>query len=84
MPQRFENGEGENHKLIPFGLGRRSCPGAGLAERVMGLTLGTLMQCFEWKRVDGKYINMAEGTGLTMGKVEPLEAMCLCANPVKQ
>ncbi|KAJ0097678.1 hypothetical protein Patl1_28600 [Pistacia atlantica] len=46
-PERFENGENMAHKLMPFGLGKRACPGAGLAQRVIGLTLSSLIQCFE-------------------------------------
>ncbi|KAL6224886.1 hypothetical protein ACLB2K_003741 [Fragaria x ananassa] len=80
-PERFERGEGESQKLMPFGLGRRACPGAGLAQRVLGLTLGSLIQCFEWERVDGTEIDMTEGKGLTMPKAVPLEAMCK-AHPI--
>ncbi|XP_062004033.1 cytochrome P450 81E8-like [Rosa rugosa] len=75
-PERFENGGDESHKLMSFGLGRRACPGAGLAQRVVGLTLGSLIQCFEWERVGEKEIDMKEGKGLTMPKAVPLEAMC--------
>ncbi|KAF2302145.1 hypothetical protein GH714_032932 [Hevea brasiliensis] len=75
-PERFDGGEGEGHKLMPFGLGRRSCPGSGLAQRVIGLTLGSLIQCFEWERVSDKNIDMMEGKGITMPKAVPLEAMC--------
>ncbi|GMN34492.1 hypothetical protein TIFTF001_004708 [Ficus carica] len=75
-PERFENGERWGYKLIPFGLGRRSCPGIGLAQRVVGLTLGSLIQCFEWERIGKEEVDMTEGEGLTMPKVVPLEAVC--------
>ncbi|KAJ9674307.1 hypothetical protein PVL29_023701 [Vitis rotundifolia] len=75
-PERFEGGEGEACRLIPFGLGRRGCPGAGLANRVMGLALAALVQCFEWQRVGEVEVDMSEGKGLTMPKAQPLEAMC--------
>ncbi|GMI80788.1 cytochrome P450, family 81, subfamily D, polypeptide 2 [Hibiscus trionum] len=77
-PERFEQ-DGENDqrhpKMMPFGIGRRSCPGMELGQRVVGLVLGLLIQLFEWKRIDEKMIDMGEGKGLTMPKVEPLEAM---------
>ncbi|EOY15810.1 Cytochrome P450, putative [Theobroma cacao] len=76
MPERFEGGEGEGCKLLPFGVGRRACPGAVLAKRVVALALGTLIQSFEWNRIGTEEINMREGTGLTMPKAEPLVALC--------
>jgi len=75
-PERFECGEADGHKLMPFGLGRRACPGAGLAQRMVGLALGSLIQCFEWERVEEEEVDMAEGDGITMPKVVALEAMC--------
>ena len=75
-PERFANGGDDSHKLMPFGQGRRACPGAALAQRVVGLTLASLIQCFEWERVGEKEVDMTEGKGLTMPKAVPLEAMC--------
>ncbi|XP_065873047.1 cytochrome P450 81Q32-like [Euphorbia lathyris] len=74
-PERFEN-ERCNSKMLAFGLGRRACPGAGLANRVVGLILGCLIQCFEWEKVCGDEVDMSEGSGLTMPKLKPLHVMC--------
>ncbi|KAG8474532.1 hypothetical protein CXB51_031376 [Gossypium anomalum] len=78
-PERFDgNSEKIEHsqKLLPFGLGRRACPGANLAQRMVGLTLGSLIQCFEWERIEGKEIDMSEGKGTITPKLHPLEALC--------
>lgn len=75
-PERFEGGGGEEYKLIPFGMGRRQCPGAGLANRVIALALGSLIQSFELERVGEELVDLTEGKGLAMPKKKPLEAMC--------
>ncbi|XP_047312008.1 cytochrome P450 81Q32-like [Impatiens glandulifera] len=77
-PERFEDGEAERgYKLIPFGMGRRACPGVALAHRIMGLALGSLIQCFDWKRLsENELVDLNEGKGLSMPKAKPLEVMC--------
>ncbi|RZC45313.1 hypothetical protein C5167_038255 [Papaver somniferum] len=79
-PERFEEIEGGNRDgfmLMPFGTGRRGCPGEGLAMRVVGLALGSLIQCFEWDRMNGEeMVDMTEGTGLALPRTHPLEASC--------
>ena len=85
-PERFEVGREteEMSKVLPFGIGRRACPGSALANKVVGLTLGLLIQCFEWERISEKKIDMVEGKGLTMPKMEPFEGMCRACEVVKK
>ncbi|CDP10255.1 unnamed protein product [Coffea canephora] len=61
--------------LIQFGMGRRSYPGSGLTQRVVGLALGSLIQSFDWKRIGEEEIDLAEGTRVSMPKAKPLEKM---------
>ncbi|XVF39838.1 hypothetical protein PTKIN_Ptkin01aG0064300 [Pterospermum kingtungense] len=80
-PERFERLQGSKAAFMPFGLGRRGCPGEGLALSMVGLTLGSLIQCFEWGRIDKKMVDMREGPGLTMPKAQPLLAKCRPRQP---
>ncbi|XP_073121566.1 cytochrome P450 81Q32-like [Henckelia pumila] len=76
-PDRFDgNYQVYNHKFMPFGMGRRSCPGSGLGLRTVGLALGFLIQCFEWERTTIEEVELDEGVGLSMPKMKPLEVMC--------
>lgn len=75
-PERFEiEGTKENrvgYKLMPFGSGRRACPGEGLAMRMIGLTLGSLIQAFELERISEEIEDVEEGARLTMPKINAL------------
>nr|XP_043617256.1 cytochrome P450 76T24-like [Erigeron canadensis] len=79
MPERFLEVEidyrGQNFELIPFGSGRRMCPGLNVAHRMLHIMLGSLIQKFDWKlegdmRVED--MNMEEKFGLTCPRNVPL------------
>ncbi|XP_058750922.1 cytochrome P450 81Q32-like [Vicia villosa] len=79
VPERFEERELDSdiyYNMIPFGVGRRACPGSALAKRFMGNAIASLIQCFEWERIGNEEIDMTEGISITMPKVKPLIALC--------
>jgi cytochrome P450 len=65
---------GQHFHLLPFGSGRRSCPGATLALLVVQTTLAAMVQCFEWKVEYGGdgIVDMEEGPGISLPRAHPL------------
>ncbi|GLJ22365.1 hypothetical protein SUGI_0421010 [Cryptomeria japonica] len=51
----------EYFDMLPFGTGRRGCPGAALADVTVNLVLAQLIHCFEWS-VEGD-LDMTEVFG---------------------
>ncbi|KFK25349.1 hypothetical protein AALP_AA8G101100 [Arabis alpina] len=76
-PERFEGfvGDRDGFRFLPFGVGRRACPAAGLGMRVVALAVGALVQCFEWEKVEEGDIDMRPLFGVGMSKAEPLVAL---------
>ncbi|KAM3688755.1 hypothetical protein ACJW31_10G174900 [Castanea mollissima] len=64
---------GQNFELIPFGSGRRMCPGISFALQVTQLTLATLLHNFEIASPSDEPVDMTEKVGLTNQKATPLE-----------
>ncbi|VVB13968.1 unnamed protein product [Arabis nemorensis] len=77
-PERFEGfvGDRDGFRFLPFGVGRRACPAAGLGMRIVTLAVGALVQCFEWKKVEEEDIDMRPVFGgVSMAKAVPLVAL---------
>ncbi|RYR40097.1 hypothetical protein Ahy_A09g045768 [Arachis hypogaea] len=77
-PERFINGNGEvdedhHFKYLPFGLGRRVCPGASLATQVSLITLARFLQAFDFDSPMDEPLDMREGLGLTLPKLTPVK-----------
>ncbi|KAH1163712.1 hypothetical protein AAZX31_01G168800 [Glycine max] len=67
--------KGQNYELVPFSSGRRACPGASLALRVVHLTLARLLHSFNVASPSNQVIDMTESFGLTNLKATPLEVL---------
>ncbi|XP_038893470.1 cytochrome P450 71B23-like [Benincasa hispida] len=75
FPERFMESnidyKGLNFELLPFGAGRRVCPGMNMGIFTIELTLANLLLCFDWKLPDGmkeEDVDMEEDVGLTVAK----------------
>ncbi|MED6137237.1 hypothetical protein PIB30_063225 [Stylosanthes scabra] len=71
IPERFEKNQvdvrGLDFKLIPFGIGRRGCPGISFGLVSTEYVLANLLYWFDWKLhgQDACSIDMSEMCGLT-------------------
>ncbi|KAM7510308.1 hypothetical protein LguiB_009183 [Lonicera macranthoides] len=81
-PERFLGSKidvkGRDFELIPFGAGRRICPGLPLAMRMVPVMLGSMINLFDWKLdggIEPKNLDMAEKFGLSFQKARPLCAV---------
>ncbi|KAL3649500.1 hypothetical protein CASFOL_005903 [Castilleja foliolosa] len=82
VPERFLDREidfrGQDFELIPFGAGRRICPGLPMAHRTVHLMLATFVEDFGWQLEEGvksEELDMNEKFGITLQKAVPLKAV---------
>ncbi|KAJ4771787.1 hypothetical protein LUZ62_056044 [Rhynchospora pubera] len=83
-PERFLERDidfkGRDFELIPFGAGRRICPGMPLAYRMVHVMLGSLLHRFEWKLPEEAAKNgldMSEKFGVTLAMARHLKAIAI-------
>ncbi|KAK9136185.1 hypothetical protein Syun_015515 [Stephania yunnanensis] len=74
---------GQHYELIPFGSGRRSCPGAAFALQVVTYTLARFLHEFKLAMPNGAPVDMTESVGLTNVKATPLEVLLAPRLPLK-
>ncbi|XP_031475958.1 trimethyltridecatetraene synthase-like [Nymphaea colorata] len=85
-PERFTGAKkgvdvsGQEFELLPFGAGRRMCPGIRLAMKVIQLTLATLVHAFSWELPSGMtppQVDMEELLGLTLKRKVQIQAIAV-------
>ncbi|MED6195678.1 hypothetical protein PIB30_040274 [Stylosanthes scabra] len=81
FPERFEDNDvdvkGRDFRLIPFGSGRRGCPGMNMGLTTTKIVLAQLVHCFSWELplgISRKDLDMSEDSGLTIPRSKHLLA----------
>jgi len=83
-PERFVGSgvdvKGQDLELLPFGSGRRMCPGYVLGLKMVQVTLANLLHAFAWRLPDGvaaEKLSMQEKFGLAVPRLVPPEAVAV-------
>ncbi|XP_002532045.3 cytochrome P450 71AU50 [Ricinus communis] len=82
LPERFLGRNidirGRDFQLLPFGAGRRGCPGIQLGMTVVRLVVAQLVHCFDWELPNGMLpteLDMTEEFSLVTPRAKHLEAI---------
>ncbi|KAF2298769.1 hypothetical protein GH714_027018 [Hevea brasiliensis] len=82
LPERFADTSidlrGHDFQLLPFGSGRRGCPGMQLGLTITRFVLAQLVHCFNWELPDGvlpNELDMSEIFGLSVPRANHLVAV---------
>ncbi|KAG5539704.1 hypothetical protein RHGRI_020046 [Rhododendron griersonianum] len=78
-PERFLDStldyKGNDYGFLPFGAGRRICPGIPMAAKLVPLVLASLVHFFDWSlpgEIDPNGLHMSEKFAVTLQKEQPL------------
>jgi len=84
VPERFV-GAGDAYfrgkdrlEFMPFGAGRRACPGTPMATRVVPLLLASMLHAFEWRLPEGMQpgdVDVRDRFSTSLSMVTPLKAV---------
>ncbi|OIT33515.1 PREDICTED: cytochrome P450 CYP736A12-like [Nicotiana attenuata] len=82
FPERFVQSSvdlrGHDFQLLPFGSGRRSCPGMQLGITIVRLVVAQLVHCFDWQLPNGMQpseLDMSEKFGVVTCRAKHLMAI---------
>ncbi|XVE57072.1 hypothetical protein DITRI_Ditri04bG0062500 [Diplodiscus trichospermus] len=70
-PDKFDY-LGNDFRYMPFGSGRRKCPGISLGEKMPYFMLTSFLHSFEWKLPHGTEHDLSTKFGIVMKKKNPL------------
>ncbi|XVE68310.1 hypothetical protein DITRI_Ditri09bG0057300 [Diplodiscus trichospermus] len=82
IPERFENNpvdfKGQDFHFIPFGFGRRGCPGISFGVASVEYIIANFLYWFDWRLPAGQNmenLDMSELYGLSVSKKVPLHVV---------
>ncbi|XLR49249.1 hypothetical protein S83_033909 [Arachis hypogaea] len=88
-PERFFDSSidyrGNNFEYIPFGAGRRMCPGSALGVINVELALAYLLYHFDWKlpsEMRSEELDMTEALGVTVRRKDDLQLVPIASYPL--
>ncbi|XP_051133932.1 salviol synthase-like [Andrographis paniculata] len=89
IPERFLDNQVDyktnNFEFIPFGAGRRICPGIAFGLANVELPLAMLLYHFDWVLADGmkpENLDMEDVSGLVARRKNPLHVIPMVRNPL--